>query len=625
MLTIGVAGHIDHGKTSLIKLLTSVDTDRLPEEKERGMTIDLGFAWLPIDGGDTVGIVDVPGHKHFVHNVIPGLYGIDAVILVVAADDGWMPQTEEHARIIDLLGLKHGIIALTKIDLVEDNQWLDMVEKDIQQQLESTDLKNTPIVRLSNKDGSGAEKLKQTIEEMVQKLAVRQDIGKPRLPVDRVFTMKGSGVVVTGTLSYGCFNAGDEVIISPGGKKAHIRSAESYKQKHSKISPGSRTALNLSGIKKEELQRGDIIIGGDSSAAVSKLIDGQLTLLEGFKLPLKNGSEADVFLETKKVTAKVILLGEKVLKPGQKGMVQLRLVEDISTYIGERFILRRQSPPQTIGGGVVLDPFPVRHKVKEFSAVTAMLEKQLELQPKELIKAKLAEKGYSAQKDLLKASYFSQTEVSRVVSQMEKNGELLSGTGYIISATRFAGWQRETEELLETAHKQNPLSRGVSRAELRVKLDLLEGVYGQLLESLVTAGKVSKDGEYIVLARFGAALSQQQDKLEQSILTLLEKNPQNPPSKGGLKTNFPGGQTVIGQLIKRGTLIELPEDFILSGRRYTQIKEKVVSYLKENGQISVKDINTLFGFSRKYSIPLLTRLDRDKITRRQDNVRVLGP
>ncbi|MBG7616912.1 MAG: SelB C-terminal domain-containing protein, partial [Chloroflexi bacterium] len=208
---------------------------------------------------------------------------------------------------------------------------------------------------------------------------------------------------------------------------------------------------------------------------------------------------------------------------------------------------------------------------------------------------------------------------------MEKNGELLSGAGYIISATRFAGWQRETEELLETAHKQNPLSRGVSRAELRVKLDLLEGVYGQLLESLVTAGKVSKDGEYIVLARFGAALSQQQDKLEQSILTLLEKNPQNPPSKGGLKINFPGGQTVIGQLIKRGTLIELPEDFILSGWRYTQIKEKVVSYLKENGQISVKDINTLFGFSRKYSIPLLTRLDRDRITRRQDNVRVLGP
>jgi selenocysteine-specific elongation factor len=231
MLTIGTAGHIDHGKSSLILALTSIDPDRLPEEKKRGMTIDLGFAWLELPSGETVGLVDVPGHKHFVRNVIPGLTGIDAALLVVAADDGWMPQTEEHNQIIDLLGIDHGIIVLTKIDLVDDAEWLELVEKDIRQRIGQTALKDAPIVRVSNRDGSGIDELKEAIERMAIKVAARRDIGKPFLPVDRVFTIKGSGVVVTGTLSGGSLAAGDDVIVSPANLPAHIRSTESYKQR----------------------------------------------------------------------------------------------------------------------------------------------------------------------------------------------------------------------------------------------------------------------------------------------------------------------------------------------------------------------------------------------------------
>jgi selenocysteine-specific elongation factor len=337
MLTFGTAGHIDHGKSSLVRALTSIDPDRLPEEKRRGMTIDLGFAWLKADSGEMVGIVDVPGHEHFVRNVIPGLVGIDAALLVVAADDGWMPQTEEHVQILDLLGVKHGIVALTKVDLIDDPGWLELVAKDISSRLSRTGLREAAIVRVSSINGSGIPKVREAISRLVLKITPRRDIARPRLPVDRVFTMKGSGVVVTGTLANGGFSAGDDVVISPGGRSAHIRSIESYKQQLARAQPGSRVALNLTGIKKGDLGRGDIVLAKE--AGTSRIIDAEIRLIP--PQSLKNNTELVVYLETRELLGRVFALGGKGLGSDGPALAQVRFERDVATYIGERFILRR--------------------------------------------------------------------------------------------------------------------------------------------------------------------------------------------------------------------------------------------------------------------------------------------
>ncbi len=622
MLTIGTAGHIDHGKSSLVKLLTSVDPDRLPEEKERGMTIDLGFAFLTLASGEKVGIVDVPGHKHFIHNVIPGLYGIDAVLLVVAADDGWMPQTEEHVHIIDLLGLRHGIVAITKIDMVGDKEWLDLVERDIRQQLSGTTLKDAPIVKISNKDGTGLEELKRLIEQMVASLKTRRDIGKLRLPVDRVFTMKGSGVVVTGTLSQGCLSTGEEITITTKGKKAHVRSIESYGQKVEKACPGSRVALNLTGVKKEELERGDIIITAASESDTSIVIDAEIKLLPGFKLPLRSGSEVEIFFETRRLAAKVILLGDKVVQPGQQVMAQLRLSEGVSTYIGERFIIRRQSPPQTIGGGVVLDPNAEKHKASQFGKAVVFLKSRQRLELDDLILSELEKYSYLPRKGLLKASCFSETEIATGLSGLLEKGRIIVAGGYIMAASCFKRQMEAIVNIISDEQKEHPLGRGLSQAELMSRLKIPDVIFLLIINALTDSGRVERNGEAVALAGFKPELSAQQQKLAKEIVACTNGDKSNPPRKTEIIERFPNSETVINYLTQQGELAELPDGIILSGDYYREIKQKIADYLKKNGQISIQDLNTLFGFSRKYSIPLLTQLDREKITRRQGNVRV---
>jgi len=622
MITIGTAGHIDHGKSSLVKFLTSVDPDRLPEEKERGMTIDLGFAFLTLSSGEKVGIVDVPGHKHFVHNVIPGLYGIDAVLLVVAADDGWMPQTEEHVHIIDLLGLKHAIVAITKTDLAGDKDWLELVEKDVRQQLSSTTLAGAPIVRVSNKDGTGFEELKQLIEQMVAQLKARRDINKPRLPVDRVFMMKGSGVVVTGTLNYGCLSAGEEVIIAPEGKKARIRGVQSYGQKVDRAYPGSRGALNLTGIKREELKRGDIIITAASELRASRVIDAEVKLLPGFKLPLRSGSEVDTFFETRRLAARVMLLEGKTIQPGQKMMAQLRLSGDISTYVGERFIIRRQSPPQTIGGGLVLDPFAERHKVADFGKVVTFLKSRQKLELDSLIVSELEKYGYVPRRGLLKASYFSEDAIAENLSGLLNRGKAVVAGSYLVSTSCLKHQVELIIKMLSDEHKEHPLGRGLSQAELMSRLGLPEDVFLTIIAGLADSERITISGEMVALAGFKAELSAGQQKLVKDILDLVNKDKANPPRGKELLKRFEDSQTVVTYLIRQGELVELPEGIILSGDYYREIKQKIVEYLNKNGQITIQDLNSLFGFSRKYSVPLLTQLDREKVTRRQGNVRV---
>ena len=622
MLTIATAGHIDHGKSSLIHALTNIDPDRLPEEKQRGMTIDLGFAWLDLPSGETVGLVDVPGHKHFIRNVIPGLTGIDAVLVVVAADDGWMPQTEEHIQIIDLLGIKNGIIALTKVDLVDDPEWLELVEKDIGARLETTSLKGAPVIRVSSKSGQGIEELKQAISKMAAEIAARRDIGKPFLPVDRVFTIKGSGVVVTGTLSGGSFAPGDDVMIMPRRLEGHIRAAESYKERSGKALPGSRVALNLSGVKKDELARGDVIFAAGQAPASSQIIDTEIRLLPGFENPLKNDSEVMIYLGTAELLARVRLLGLKTLPPGKSALAQLLLSEPAVPLIGQRFIIRGQSPPQTIGGGAVLDPLAPRHKLKDTDAALAFLKKRHSLGLDGLLLSEVGKKGYAEKKELLLASYFAAAEVAAALSRQAGEGKLLEADSLVIDA---AWWQGQLETVLKTLaeeHARFPLKTGLSQAELQSRLGLPRPVFNRLISQLVSDGKIARHDDVIALVEHKPRLSAQQEETAGRILAVFKKSGASPPDRKELLEQFPGAEGIMRYLLEQVRLVELPQGILLESGHYGEVRRRIIDFLKEKGAISIQDMSAIFSFSRKYSIPILTQLDTEGITRRQENVRV---
>jgi selenocysteine-specific elongation factor len=620
MLTFGTAGHIDHGKSSLVRALTSIDPDRLPEEKRRGMTIDLGFAWLKADSGEMVGIVDVPGHEHFVRNVIPGLVGIDAALLVVAADDGWMPQTEEHVQILDLLGVKHGIVALTKVDLIDDPGWLELVAKDISSRLSRTGLREAAIVRVSSINGSGIPKVREAISRLVLKITPRRDIARPRLPVDRVFTMKGSGVVVTGTLANGGFSAGDDVVISPGGRSAHIRSIESYKQQLARAQPGSRVALNLTGIKKGDLGRGDIVLAKE--AGTSRIIDAEIRLIP--PQSLKNNTELVVYLETRELLGRVFALGGKGLGSDGPALAQVRFERDVATYIGERFILRRQSPVATIGGGTVLDPFAARHRARDSAAAVAFLKSREDLGLEALVLSELAKNSYVEAGELLADSLYSAAEIADCVGHLRGQGRLIAAGPYVVDS---GYWQRQMDELvsiLRREHSENPLKQGLSLAVLQGYLSLPKEAFGQLVAALVSAGQIIRSKDTVALAAHRPELSPQQEGVVSEIMDIFARSPHRPPTLKELLARYPAGGAVIRFMSRQQMLVELPEGVLLAREQYRRIKDEIIAFLEKRGQVSIQDVNSLFGFSRKYTIPLLSHLDREGVTRRQGDVRVLA-
>jgi len=593
MLTIGTAGHIDHGKSSLVKALTSIDPDRLPEEKRRGMTIDLGFAWLPLTSGETIGIVDVPGHKHFIHNVIPGLIGIDAALLVVAADDGWMPQTEEHVQILDTLGVKHGIVALTKIDLVDDPEWLAMVEKDIADKLAKTTLKDAPVIRISSKDGRGTPELKEAINRLAQKLAPRKDIGKPRLPVDRVFSIKGSGVVVTGTLVNGCFSTGDNVFISPQGLEAHIRAIESYKQMTSRAQPGSRVALNLTGIKKDEISRGDVITAG--KVGTSLMVNVELRLIGRLESPLKNNSELVFFMETRQSLGRVIFFDKKPLNSCEPALAQVRFDHEVPVYIGERFVIRRQSPALTIGGGVILDPMAAKYRAKDAAETMTFLERRKNLRLDELILTEVGKYKYTERKEFLSNSLYPAEEIDGKIGALSSQNRLVATGSHLIDSNH---WQQQADRvlnLLSAEHKAHPLKSGLPRALLQSQIDLSKDVFNQMIAFLVDTGKVVCIEDSIALSSYKPQASSGQEEMISVIKELFGKNCNSPPTIKEIAAQVEGSRDIIRFMCRQGMLVELPDGVLFEKGCYEEIKKKIVDFLKKNGQISIQDINSLFG------------------------------
>jgi selenocysteine-specific elongation factor len=624
MLTLGTAGHIDHGKTSLIKALTSIDTDRLPEEKERGMTIDLGFAWLKLASGETIGIVDVPGHKQFINHVAPGLFGIDAVLLLVAADDGWMPQTEEHFQILNLLGIKNGMVVLNKIDIAPDAEWLNLVEADINQRLAGTPLAGSPVIRVSARTGEGIDRLTAAITALAARLTPRQDIGKPRLAVDRVFTMKGSGVVVTGTLNQGVFNAGDEVAAWPSGLEGRIRSIESYKQTLGQVQPGSRVALNLSGFKREELNRGDIILSQRQKPPLAREIDIELRLLPLLDAPLKNMTEVLVYMETRELLARVVLLESRVLNSGETGLAQLRFTENVSSFIGERFIMRRQSPATTIGGGTVLNPLAARYKPSHLPGVLAALNTGRSLSLQDLILAEVERQKMADARGLLSASLFTAADVSRGVEDLLSRKKLVQASGYLISPARWQEWIKVIIDTVSRGIEAEKLKKGVPQSAVQSALGQPKELFDALLANLLAEGKLVRENDVLYLPEHKPRLSAEQEKLAAAVLEMFHKNPTTPPALRDILAQFPAAGSVVRFMLQQGQIIEFPEYVLMEAGRFAEIQRQIIEMLKEKGQVSIQDISARFGFSRKYSIPLMTQLDRLGITRREGDVRVAG-
>ncbi len=623
MAIIGTAGHIDHGKSALIQALTAIDPDRLPEEKRREMTIDLGFAWLPLSSGEVVGIVDVPGHEDFIRNMIAGVGGIDAAILVIAQDEGWMPQTEEHLRILDLLEVKHGIIALTKIDLNNDPHWLDLVEEEIRDKLRGTGLSDAPIVRVSARLGTNIAELRQRIDEVVSQVPPNRDIGKPRLPIDRVFSIKGSGVVITGTLVDGALTRGDEIYIFPKGFSARIRSLESYKEKLDRAQPGTRVALNLAGLEKEDLDRGDVIFGDKGQAKSSRIIDVKVQLIPQLAAPLKSNTEYKIYLGTRELSGQVVLLGRESIKAGESAFAQFRFKEPVATRLGEHFIVRRVSPSQTIGGGTVLDPAASRHKYKNIASITRSLERRARLEIDDLIFLELEERKYIEEKDLLIASHYSTQDVARCVASLKTRDKLVGAGAWTVDMTYWQKISAQLLDILAKEHSLHPLEKGLPQAELESRLHLPKGLFNHLITALTDSGKIARRGSTIALLTHRPSLAPQQEKMVGSILKMLKTDLANPPTRKEILASLPDSEAVIRYLCQQGLAVELPDGLLFERQYYQKAKGEVIGFLEKNGTITIQQVRDLLGFSRKYIIPLLNKLEEEGIIRRRGEERIL--
>jgi selenocysteine-specific elongation factor len=620
---LGTAGHVDHGKSSLVQALTSINPDRLPEEKQREMTIDLGFAWLTLSSGRMVGIIDVPGHEDFVKNMIAGVGGIDAALLIVAQDEGWMPQTEEHLRILDFLGVRRGIVALNKIDLNDDLKWLDMVEEDIRDRLKGTTLADAPIVRVSARAGTNIDVLRQRIDDLISNLPPVHDSGRPRLPVDRVFTIKGSGVVVTGTLLDGSLTRGDEVYIFPRDITARIRTIESYKEKLEKVAPGTRVALNLAGMEREDILRGDIIFRTKEEVRAGQILDVRLRLVPNLIHPVKSGAEYKVYLGTREATTQVMLIGQEVLKEGD-AFAQLRFKEPVDARIGDHFILRRVSPGETVGGGTILDPLAARHKYRDIVRVTALLERRTTLNVEELVLVELDRKKYIEESDLLTTSNLSIPQIGQALETLRSSGKLLRIAGWIVNP-EF--WQKTIDlavDIVAREHAAHPTSPGLAQAELESRLKLPKALFSQLITVLTDGGRLVRRESILSLSTYKPTLSTDQERQMAQILKIIHQDPANSSTRHEVETMIPEADAVIKYMCQQGLIIELSEGLLLENRRYQDIKQQIIDFTRTSGSISIQQMRTLFGFSRKYIIPLFNKLEEEGVLRRIGEERVLA-
>ncbi|TES89486.1 MAG: selenocysteine-specific translation elongation factor [Dehalococcoidia bacterium] len=615
MYVLGTAGHIDHGKSVLVQALTGIDPDRLREEKERGMTIDLGFAWLKLPSGREVGIVDVPGHERFVRNMLAGVGGIDLALLIVAANESIMPQTREHLAILDLLEIRNGIVVITKKDLV-DEELLGLVRMEIEELIGTTALSGAPVVAVSALTGEGLPDLVATIDELLGSAEPRRDLGRPRLAIDRVFTMTGSGTVVTGTLIDGALSVGQEVEIVPPGLKSRLRGLQTHKTRIDTAAPGSRVAANLVGINTSRLQRGDVLTR-PGWLSPTTLLTLKLKLLDYLHRPLKHGATVSFHTGAAEAMAKVRLLEGEELKPGQATWAQVKLDRPAAVVTGDHFIVR--SPMETLGGGKIIEAQAKRLrrfrpdiianlKAKETGTAAEMVLALVETKQPVETSALISE--LNLRDEDIRAAVVSLTERGNVVALGQGDRSLL------VTIQRWESLIQKTRAALQEYHRKFPARPGMPKVELGSRLKL--GAYAvTAFQKLATQGIIAEEGNVIRLPAHQIQLTQAQQGKMDAFLRSLTENPYAPP--GDLIPE----PDLLGLLIEQRQVVKVSNDVVFAVSAYDEMVGKVTSRIKAQGQITLAEVRDMFQTSRKYAQALMEHLDGEKITRRVGDGRVL--
>ena len=630
---LGTAGHIDHGKTTLVKALTGIDTDRLKEEKERGITIELGFAHLTLPSGIRLGIVDVPGHERFIKNMVAGASGVDLVALVVAADEGVMPQTREHLEICELLGVKAGVVVITKKDLVEED-WLELVKDDVAQALKGTFLEGAPMVAVSAVTGEGLGELIETLDALVQKIPDRPAKGPFRLPVDRVFTIKGFGTVVTGTALSGRIKVGEEVLVYPKGLSGRVRRIQVHGEDRDSGEAGQRTALNLQGIEKEEIERGDVV-AHPGALRPSLVLDVALKYLSSAPKPLLHNTRVRFHIGTSEILGRVVLIGKDKVEPGQEALAQIRLEEPVVCWRGDHFVIRSYSPMITIGGGWVLHPVARRRKRSQPRHLEELkLLRDGSLEEIVLYHLEQAEEfGLPFEEIALRVSVFGE-ELEKLLKKLKEKGQIKEvrseGKRLFLARKIYEDLKGEILTRLKKYHEKFPLKPGLAKEDLRQRLPsgLEPRVFETMLEELAAKGEIIQEKEIIRLASHRIVLAEEQEALKKKIEQAFLKAGFQPPDKDEVLSRFrdtaPLNVEIFNLLLQEGTLVKLKDGLVFHRDVLEQVKKKVVTYLSQNQEMAVGDFRKLIGgASRKYLIPLLEYLDQQKVTIRVGDKRVL--
>ncbi len=620
MYVIGTAGHVDHGKSTLVKALTDIDPDRLPEEKEREMTVDLGFAWMTLPSGREVSIVDVPGHERFIKNMLAGVGAIDLALLIVAADESVMPQTREHLAILDILRIRRGLVVITKTDLV-DSELVELVKAEVEDVLQGTAFDGCGMVAVSAYTGEGIDDLKGEIDEILNDTESRRDLGRPRLPVDRCFTVSGFGTVVTGTLIDGSVAVGQQIELAPSGRRARIRGLQSHKSRLDDASPGVRLALNLSGISRDDVLRGEVLTN-PGWLRPTRRFDANLRMVRGAPHALKHNEGITFHLFTSETTGRVRLLDADRLQPGSEGWVQVLLDEPIPMVKGDFFVLR--SSEDTLGGGQIADPNPGRRHRRFAPEVLERLTMLDAGESEDVIFTIADQMGPCDLRTLSERSNLADTEVLERLASLIDSGEIvqLGEMGAQADAVVYSqrGWdilRNQAQVALQAYHNQYPLRRGAPPQELRSRLRVSQPVYLRAASRLAEEGVVVEDDGLMRTPDHEVELSESQHANASSYLQELAAEPWSPP------TDRPVDPELLAYLQDKKEVVKVNETVVFTTAAYDDMVSRIVAHLEQNGSVTVADARSIFGTSRKYVLPLLEYLDQQRVTRRVGDERVL--
>ncbi len=620
MYVIGTAGHVDHGKSTLVQALTDIDPDRLPEEKKREMTIDLGFAWMTLPSGREVSIVDVPGHERFIKNMLAGVGAIDLAMLIVAADESVMPQTREHLAILDLLQIRRGLVVITKTDLV-DQELVDLVKAEVEDALKGTSFEDCPMVGVSAYTRTGLDQLRKELDEILNNTEARRDLGRPRLPVDRCFSIAGFGTVVTGTLIDGVFATGQEVELAASGRRGRIRGLQSHKTKVDHTQPGVRLAVNLSGLSRADVLRGEVLTTPRWLRPTRRL-DARLRMVRDAPHALRHNEGITFHLFTSETSARVRLLDADRLAPGEEGWVQVLMNDPLPMVKGDFFVIR--SAEYTLGGGQVVDPHPQRRH-RRFNPEVVERLMMLDQGTGEDILLSVAEQWGPC--DLTTLSRRSNLPVDEIlerigrlsaVDEVKLLGELGKDNDAVVYSAQ--GWMVLKSKLLvalQTYHNQYPLRRGAPLQEVRSRLGLTQPVFTRALVQFIDEGDVKEAGQSLRLPDHQIALTPDMERRVEAYLASLQQEPYSPPGDHPLEAEL------LAVLVDDGRVVKVSESVAFDAAAYRDMSDKIIAHLRTHGSITVADARTMFGSSRKYVLPLLEYLDQQHVTRRVGDERVL--